>query len=179
MGYLNKKSSNSTKMKFTKIVLLSGFCVVLASIQMSATESPVAEDESRAVEDAYANYQQYYQQYAEQQPHQPQVKPFGIQNKQDFTSDIKAMLGPDAGIVVGGAGLAVGLLALIGLAMQNVEFRGVCSATKALGNTALTSTATSSFLVTNIDATLQGQLVTEFNNIVTAINNIATPDCTS
>ena len=51
--------------------------------------------------------------------------------------------------------------------------------TKALGNTALTSTATSNFLVTNIDTTLQGQLVTEFNNIITAINNIATPDCTS
>ena len=64
----------------------------------SSSEAVEAEQESRAVEDAYANYQQYYQQYAEQQPHQPQVKPFGIQNKQDFTSDIKEMLGPDAGV---------------------------------------------------------------------------------
>ena len=78
---------------------------------MSSTSEVVAgEEESRVAEDAYANYQQYYQQYAEQQPqhqpqHQPQVNPnpfgihgFGIQNKQDFTSDIKEMLGPEAGV---------------------------------------------------------------------------------
>jgi len=162
-------------MKFTKFVLLSAFCVVLATVQMSSSSEAV---EAEKVEDAYANYQQYYQQYAEQQPQQPQVKPFGIQNKQDFTSDIKEMLGPDAGLVVGGAGLAVGLLSLIGLAMQNVEFRGVCSATKALGNTALTKSSTASFSTLDL-ATLRPQLVTAFNLLEDAINNIETPSCTS
>jgi len=166
-------------MKFTKIVLLSAFGVVLATVQMSSSSEAVeAEQESRAVEDAYANYQQYYQQYAEQQPHQPQVKPFGIQNKQDFTSDIKEMLGPDAGLVVGGAGLAVGLLSLIGLAMQNVEFRGVCSATKALGDTALTLTAAGTMDGTTV-AEVNTHVITQMNLIENAINNIATPSCTS
>jgi len=173
-------------MKFTKIVFLSAFGVVLAAIQMSSSSETVAgEKEARVAEDAYANYQQYYQQYAEQQPQvQAQVKPnpFGIhnlQNKQDFASDIKDMLGPDAGLVVGGAGLAVGFISLIGLAMQNVEFRGVCSATKALGDTKLTLSSTSTVPSTGINAAGQTQLITQLNLLENAINNIATPSCTS
>lgn len=168
-------------MKFTKIVLLSAFGVVLATIQMSSTSEAVAADEeSRTAEDVYANYQQYYDQYAQQQPQQ-QVKPhpsYGIQNKQDFASDVRQMLGPEAGLIVGGAGLAVGLISLIGLAMQNVEFRGVCSATKALGDTSLALSSTTQ-LNTDTVATLRPQIVTQLNLIENAINNIATPSCTA
>ena len=62
----------------------------------------VAVDATRAIEDAYAAYQEYYQQqYAQQQQqaHPAKPNPFAIlKNKQDFRSDITAIMGEDAAV---------------------------------------------------------------------------------
>ena len=61
----------------------------------------VAVDATRAIEDAYAAYQEYYQQqYAQQQQEHPiKLNPFAnLKNKQDFRSDITSIMGEDAAV---------------------------------------------------------------------------------
>jgi len=159
-------------MKFTKIVLLSAFGVVLATVQMSSSSETVeSEQETRTAEDAYANYQQYYQQYAHQPAHQPIVKPFGLQNKQDFTSDIKEVLGEDAGLYLGLVGSLIGVVSLVGLVVNAQSTASICTTAKAVGETNLATVSAT----TEVDS--DAERMAKFNLIINKINGYATPSC--
>jgi len=165
-------------MKFTKIVILSVYCVVLATVQLTtAIEVEAREGHTQDAGDLYAQYQQYASNI--QQHHQQQAQgkpiPYGITKKQDFASDIESLMGPDAALILGGVGLALGTVSIVVAAIQGTESRSICSASKALGNTALTLSTTTTVPTTYA----QASMITAFNNIENAINNIPTPTCTS
>merc|ERR1712020_566131 len=126
-----------------------------------------------------AQYQQYYEQLAQQQHAQPHGQPSGIK-RQDFAADIESILGPDASLIMGGAALALGLISIVVVNIQGTESRSICTEAKALGNTALTLSGTTTLPSATPSTTAhQTQLITQLNLIENAINNVPTPTCSS
>merc|ERR1711881_124850 len=111
--------------------ILSVVCVVLATVQMIASQDDINA----------AQYQQYYEQLAQQQHAQPHGQPSGIK-RQDFAADIESIMGPDAAVIMGGAALALGLISIVVVNIQGTESRSICTEAKALGNTALPLSST-------------------------------------
>lgn len=160
-------------MNSTKIVILSVFCVVLATVQLTtAIEVEAREAAIQDAADLYAQYQQYAQNV--QQAH-GKPGPQGIIKKQDFASDIESFMGPDAALILGGIGLALGTVSIVVAAIQGTESRSICSASKSLGDTALTLSTTTTIPA----AYAQANVIAQLNLIENAINNIPTPTCTS
>jgi len=167
---------------------------LVASLQMfMTTGDEVTVDAASPTEDAYAAYQQYYQQYSNniQQAHpqqhgKPQSAFQVLKNKQDsFASDLTNIMGEDALVTLALIGAVTGVVSMIGLAVNansisdlSKDQDSICTTTKALGNTALTSTTYANLGSTGTySATVAGQIVAQLNLIETKLNGYATPDC--
>merc|ERR1712038_2190756 len=97
----NEANSVLLKMKCTKYLLLSVFGVVLATVQISSTAQEEGEY-ARPVEDAYENYQQINENYhAYENPPKPNT---------DVSENFV--------MIIGGAGMGIGLIALVVSAIQ-------------------------------------------------------------
>jgi len=152
-------------MSFKTLVI----CSVIVYAQATKPDVLAKRDSSVEV-DPYAAYYEAYSQ---------QVQPLtqGLTEKQGFAGAMENVLGDDAALVLGTIGAIMGTLAAIGVVLNNNNVHelskdqdSICTTTKALGNTLLTlSTSTS---VTNTATT-----ITALNAIENAINNLATPDC--
>merc|ERR1712001_798988 len=101
----------------------------------------------------------------------------GLTEKQGFAGAMENVLGDDADLVLGTIGAIMGTLAAIGVVLNNNNVHelskdqdSICTTTKALGNTALTLSTTTS-------VTSWATTVTQLNAIENAINNLSTPDC--
>merc|ERR1712141_178070 len=149
------------------------------------TGDEVTVDAASPTEDAYAAYQQYYQQYSNniQQAHpqqhgKPQSAFQVLKNKQDsFASDLTNIMGEDALVTLALIGAVTGVVSMIGLAVNansisdlSTDQDSICTTTKAVGNTALT-------LSTTTTVSSWATTVTQLNLLENAFNNLATPDC--
>jgi len=150
-------------------VFIIAACVVFAK----ATDPDVlSKRDNAAVEvDPYAAY---YEQYASQVA-ESQETPFTqyVSEKQGFAGTMENALGPDAALVLGTIGALMGTLAAIGVVVVGNDLStdqdSICTSTKALGNLNVAAISSSN----TADATT----MTKINEIITAINGIATPDC--
>lgn len=172
----NEANSVLLKMKCTKYLLLSVFGVVLATVQISST-APGEGEHARPVEDAYENYQQINENYQLYENVQ-KPNPSQILNKQSFGGGAADFMGPNTDMIIGGTGMAVGLIALVVSALQGTEQRSICKTGKEIGDTALTLSSTTQITSTTW-ATAQPQVVAQLNLIENALNGISTPTCTS
>merc|ERR1712038_1391939 len=170
----NEANSVLLKMKCTKYLLLSVFGVVLATVQISSTAQEEGEY-ARPVEDAYENYQQINENY-QLYENLPKPNPASILNKQGFGA--ADFMGPNTDMIIGGTGMAIGLIALVVSALQGTEQASICKTAKEIGNQALTKTTTTQISSTAW-ATSQAQVIAQLNLIENALNNINTPTCTS
>lgn len=146
----------------------------------SPDEGAVVAGATSATEDAYANAYEYYQQYAAQQPQQPVKHSLAhqiLKNKQDFSTVAQDMLGPDAALTVGLIGVALGVGASLGLALQLSSVSSICTTAKAIGDTSLTALTTTEATTIATDATVTNPAYLKINTIISTINAYATPSC--
>merc|ERR1712020_231782 len=144
-------------------------CSVIVYAQATKPDALSKRDSSVEV-DPYAAYYEAYSQ---------QVQPLtqGLTEKQGFAGAMENVLGDDAALVLGTIGAIMGTLAAIGVVLNNnnvhelsMDQDSICTTTRALGNTALTLSTTTS-------VTSWATTVTQLNAIENAINNLSTPDC--
>jgi len=152
-------------MSFKTLVI----CSVIVYAQATKPDVLAKRDSSVEV-DPYAAYYEAYSQ---------QVQPLtqGLTEKQGFAGAMENVLGDDAALVLGTIGAIMGTLAAIGVVLNNnnvhelsMDQDSICTTTRALGNTALTLSTTTS-------VTSWATTVTQLNAIENAINNLSTPDC--
>lgn len=152
-------------MSFKTLVI----CSVIVYAQATKPDVLAKRDSSVEV-DPYAAYYEAYSQ---------QVQPVtqGLTEKQGFAGAMENVLGDDAALVLGTIGAIMGTLAAIGVVLNNnnvhelsMDQDSICTTTRALGNTALTLSTTTS-------VTSWATTVTQLNAIENAINNLSTPDC--
>merc|ERR1712020_68613 len=76
---------------------------------------------------------------------QQPVLPFTqyVSEKQGFAGAMEGALGPDAALVLGTVGAIMGSLAAVGVVLSTQNVNSICTTVKAVGNTALTVTTTS------------------------------------
>jgi len=152
-------------MSFKTLVI----CSIIVYAQATKPDVLAKRDSSVEV-DPYAAYYEAYSQ---------QVQPVtqGLTEKQGFAGAMENVLGDDAALVLGTIGAIMGTLAAIGVVLNNnnvhelsMDQDSICTTTRALGNTALTLSTTTS-------VTSWATTVTQLNAIENAINNLSTPDC--
>merc|ERR1712045_445717 len=127
--------------------------------------------------DITANHENYYQSYlrnAQKYANKPSRKQ-GYNQINEMMTDV---LGPEAALTLGLIGSLMGVVSLIGLAVNansisslSTDQDSICTTVKDIGNAALTSISAT----TEIDSDAERMVV--FNNIITEINSYATPSC--
>jgi len=122
--------------------------------------------------DPYAAYNAYYAAYGNQ-AHSDQSSGQYAVEKQSFGDEVEALMGPDAAIILGTLGAVMGTLAAVGVTLNTFNTNSICTTAKALGDTSLTLSSTS----TIASSYSQSGLVTAFNLIENKLNSYATPSC--
>lgn len=154
-------------------------CALFVAQSIQATSPDVLTKRDNAVDvDPYAAYYEQYSHPVETSDSN-KINPLHtlttlttLHEKQGFAPAMEAMFGQDAGLVLGTIGAVIGTLAAVGVVLNNNNIHSlskdqdsICTSVKGLGN--LNIAAISS---TNPTAT-------EWNNMRTPINAIATPTC--
>lgn len=131
---------------------------------------PAAETQTHQQHQNYQYHQQYYDKHAVQPQYAAEFS-----TRQGFGGAMEDVFGPDAGLILGTLGAITGVLAMVGVAWNNVNVHdlsedqtSMCSAAKNLGSTTFSEVSS-----TCASACIR----TAYNTLIGQLNAIATPDC--